>query len=179
MELSGTRDLVELLRAHPERTRRGEGQLGHTAPAGVNVGPALGQGAQEHVTRLAAGGHAPSALAGVHATVGKLKRLPGVVRLLGQEHGPVRRAHVETVAVRRQGLHACRHQRLDARRAQANQCAELVTPEAVGPPVSVDRVRELGAEPGQQAVAGKVPEGVVVLLESVQIEQEQRTRLVR
>ena len=51
------------------------------------------------------------------------------------------------------------------------QDAELVAAQAVGAAVARDRGGEIGAEALQQRVAGGVAEGVVVLLEAVEVEE--------
>ena len=66
-----------------------------------------------------------------------------------------------------------------AGRARVQHDAELVAAEPVGAPVAVHGVGEPLAQPHQQAVAGRVAEGVVVLLEAVEVEQHQRERSAR
>ena len=51
--------------------------------------------------------------------------------------------------------------------------AELVTSEPVGGRVVGERRLELRGEPLQQGVAGRMAEGVVVLLEAVEIEEDE------
>ena len=64
----------------------------------LEVGAPLGQRAEQHVARLAAGRHAAAALARVHAPVGELERHGRRVRLLGQHHDAERARDLEALA---------------------------------------------------------------------------------
>ena len=55
--------------------------------------------------------------------------------------------------------------------------AELIPAEAVGATPAPDDRLQLAAEPCEQRVAGGMTEGVVVALESVQVEEDERVRL--
>jgi hypothetical protein len=59
------------------------------------------------------------------------------------------------------------------------QDAELVAAEAVGASVAGDRRLKIAGETAQERVARGVTEGVVVLLEAVEVEERERARLVR
>src|SRR2546429_575450 len=73
------------------------------------------------------------------------------------------------------------HRRVDVvgehRAAGMQEHAELVAAEAVGRAASDYALLEGGAQPGEQRVAGRVAEGVVVPLESVEVEQNEHVRL--
>jgi len=58
----------------------------------------------------------------------------------------------------------------------ANQDAELVAAEAVRPALRGHRLGQGEPEPAQQQVSGRVPEGVVVGLEAVEVEDREQGR---
>ena len=67
--------------------------------------------------------------------------------------------------------------RITGGKASLKQDAELIAAQAVGRPVAQDRSRQGMAQVRQELVSGAVAEGVVVVLESVQVEEGER-RLV-
>ena len=67
---------------------------------------------------------------------------------------------------------APQHQRVLVGQRAAHEQAELVAAEAVG---AAD-ARQRGREPAQQRVARGVAEGVVVVLEAVEVEEDERVR---
>jgi len=69
--------------------------------------------------------------------------------------------------------------RVDAVVADGGQDAELVAAEPVGAAAKAHGGRQRGTEPGQQGVPGWMPEGVVVGLEAVEVEQHEQQRPLR
>ena len=65
-----------------------------------------------------------------------------------------------------------------SRRPEIEDDAELVATETVGGVVGTDPGRETAAEAAKQRVAGRVPEGVVVGLEAVEVEEREDVRSV-
>ena len=172
MQLGRARHVVELLAVHAQLAADRQRQVGGAAQVHVQVGLALGQAAQQHVARLAPGGDAPVALAGVHAPVGELQRLGRV----GDLHRRLAPTPCEVVTSKPSPCSASAATQASAStlqpgRPRVDDDAELVAAEPVGAAVAVHGVREPLAEPHQQAVAGGVAEGVVVLLEAVEVEQ--------
>ena len=100
----------------------------------------------------------------------------GVVTSIGATTDAVRGGHLETLAVLAPAPPRRRPPAAPPRPAPGGRHAELVAAEPVGAAVAVHRVRQPLAEPHQQPVAGGVAEGVVVLLEAVEVEQHQRAR---
>ena len=64
--------------------------------------------------------------------------------------------------------------RCSTRLRRGDQHAELVAAHAVGTPVGLDRGAQLAGEAGEQRVAGRVAEAVVVALEAVQVEDHEQ-----
>ena len=118
------------------------------------------------------------ALAGVHAPVGKLQGVRGRRGLLGQQTCRTS-VDLEALAALGERGRAGREQRVDARPGPADQRAELVAAQPVGAARPGDGVGEPRGQPHEQLVAGGVAEGVVVLLEAVEVEEEQRARRPR
>ena len=86
---------------------------------------------------------------------------------------------LEALAALVQRRGAGRENGVDAVAAGRDQHAELVAAEPVGVADVADSLGQPRREPHQQAVAGGVAEGVVVLLEAVEVEQEQGARVAR
>ena len=78
----------------------------------------------------------------------------------------------EALALLAQRRQARGEQGVEALRAERGHGAELVAAEAIGLPAG-ERRREAPAEPGQESIAGRVSEGVVVALEAVEVEHDE------
>ena len=61
--------------------------------------------------------------------------------------------------------------------AGGGEHAELVAPETIGPPMGPDAALERLAQAREQRVAREVAEGVVVVLEAIEVEEEQHRRV--
>ena len=72
-----------------------------------------------------------------------------------------------------------RQQRVELARIARHERAELVTAETVGRPAVAHGALETPRELREQPVAFEMPERVVVVLEAVEVEEDQRRRLVR
>ena len=121
----------------------------------------------------------PYPLLGVQPLVGELKRAGRIACLRRQDDGAVGARDLEALAALVHRGDDAVHVVADAVRVEPEQGAELVAAEPVGGAAAGDGLVETPAEPHQQGVAGRVPEGVVVVLEAVEIEQDQHRRLGR
>ena len=129
--------------------------------------------AEEDVFALAAGGAFAAVFLGVHPLVCDSERLAGVLGVFGHRREPVGACDLEAVAV----LAECRGGGAGVFLGAVGvlgEEAELVTAESVGRNTFPGRCRQLVAEPGEQRVSCRVPVGVVVDLEPVQVEQHER-----
>ena len=174
VQLRGAGEHVELLGVEPELApgpRRQLGDVGHVAP---QFRLALGQHLHQHVARLPAAGRAARVLVRVHALVGQLQRRLRARGLGGDLDDPVGGADVEALAVLAERLDRARDDRVEAAELAVEQETELVPAEAVGGAAALDRAGQRAAEPREQRVAGAVAERVVVGLEAVEIEEQQR-----
>jgi hypothetical protein len=176
VQLGRAGDLVELLAPHAEAARDGDGQLGDGAGVLAQRGLARVQGADEDVARLLADRRRLAVLARVHALVGDAQRRGRVLGLVREQHGPVGGGHGEALPRLGQGAGRAVEDRLDLVLAGRDEGAELVAAEAVGLAVLGDGELELRPEAGQEGVAGEVAEGVVVVLEAVEVEEQEDPR---
>ena len=136
---------------------------------------ALGEGAQQHVGALAARRGAPGVLLRVHALIGDQQSLLAAGRLAGDGDGAVGGGDGESVAML--GQRGGRRE-LDLRAgAGVGEHAELVAPETIGPAMGPDAALECLAQAREQRVAGEVAEGVVVVLEAIEVEEQQHRRV--
>ena len=111
---------------------------------------------------------------GVEALVGRLERLACVGRLVRQENGAERADDLEAFASFGERLAGAVDQRLRLAFTDRRDEAELVSPEPVDGPAVARDAGQLCAEPDEQRVAGRVPEGVVVVLEAVEVEEHEQ-----
>ena len=84
---------------------------------------------------------------------------------------------LEALAALVQRVQGAVHVVADAVLVEPEQGTELVAAEPVGGAAVGDRLVEAPAQPHQQGVAGRVPEGVVVVLEAVEIEEHEHRRV--
>ena len=153
----------------------GADQVRHAAEVAFEAGMALGERAQEHVGALAPRRGAPGVLVRIHTLIGDQEGLAGTRRLAGDGDGAIGGRDREPVAVL--GERGGRPE-LDLRaRAGVGQHAELVAAEAIGAPVGLNAALECLAQAREQRVAGKVAEGVVVVLEAVEVEEQEHRRV--
>ena len=121
----------------------------------------------------------PYSLLGVEPLVGELERAGRVRRLRRQDDGAVGARDLEALAALVQCSDGAFDVVADAVLVEPEQGAELVAAEPVGGAAIGDRLVEAPAQPHQQGVASRVPEGVVVVLEAVEIEQHEHRRVGR
>ena len=175
MQGRGEPDAQDLGRRQSEFGRHRFRELRDTDEMVFEVGMTLGQCAHEHLTGLL-GRRFPSALlVGVHALVGSLQCL-GRGRGLGrQEHEAMRSRDREagTVVCQRAGGALDDGFRVGVLRAQD---AELVAAHPVGRATARDEADELLAEASEQSIARGMAEGIVVVLEAVQVEHGEDVR---
>ena len=136
-------------------------------------GVSLDECAQEDVLALAAGRVLAAVLLGVHPLVCDSERLAGVLGVFGHRREPVGACDLEAVAVLAECLGGGAGVFLGAV-GVVGEDAELVPAESVGGNAFPGRGCQLLAEPGEQRVSCRVPVGVVVDLEAVQVEQHER-----
>ena len=108
--------------------------------------------------------------------VGHAQSLTELARLRRHQHRAVRATDGEAFAFLRQCCRStfCKIVRLAV--LDAGQHAELVAAESVGATLAVDRRAEPARDASEQRVARGVAERVVVRLESVQVEDDERER---
>jgi hypothetical protein len=138
----------------------------------------LGENSERETPCLLARGEPAAVLVGVHPLVGQVQGLRGG-RSLSRDGGKSERSpYRETVASLRQRLAAVA---CDAYRVRSfwDQCAELVATEPVNRPLALDRGGEAFAHATKQQVALWMAEGVVVALESVEVEHDEALRVGR
>ncbi|MEO8688662.1 MAG: hypothetical protein ABI611_10635, partial [Solirubrobacteraceae bacterium] len=173
MQLGGTAQILELLRWQRQPLADRDSQL-HDPPHVILEGwVALRQRAREHVAGLAAGRGAAAVLLHVHALVRKVRRPLGVSRLGGQRHPPEGAGDGEALASLTERGRGRRQQPVLLGRPGVGEHHELVTADAIRGAAGVHRLLERLAHPDQQGVAGRVPVGVVVGLEPVEVEDRQ------
>ena len=178
VQLGRDHDALDLVLVETEAARDLRGQRRHLVGVPPQLGHALLHRAPQHARALQAGRHAPAVLLGVEAAVRHAQRLVGVIGVARQRGGAGGRPDREAFALlgqRRAGALDQRLGRLAGR--PRGEHAELVAADAERRAVGGRRGRqEAGAEPGQQRVAGRVPVGVVVVLEAVEVEHQQHVR---
>src|SRR4051812_23755688 len=161
MKLCGARHLVELLGVEMNRVSELDCELGDASKVPVQLRLPLTQNAEEHVSHLALGRARAAALRRVHPAVREPQRGARVVGLLGQEDDAARACDREALAMGRQRRRRGRNRLTGLLRARGDD-AELVSTEAVGATVRLDRRLETFSELSQQRVAGGMTEAVVV-----------------
>ena len=178
VQLGRADQLVELLgvqaRARGRRPRRARPRRRVV----VEVGSRSAMHPHEQVARLAARAAAAAALAGVHALVGQRAAPRSASRASsGTTTRPCEAPIREAVAVLAQRVDgAPSTSGVVVVSAPSSEQAELVAAEPVGaPPTRGQR----GREPAQQRVAGRMAERVVVVLEAVEVEEDERVRASR
>ena len=100
----------------------------------------------------------------------------GVLRLAREHDRAVRGGDVEALAVLGQRRRRARDDRVGDLVARLEQRAELVAAHPERPPAPAQIGRQVRAQPHQQRVAGRVAEGVVVVLEAVEVEEHEHDR---
>jgi hypothetical protein len=160
-------DVVELGRAgdggalrlrHPQLVRHGLGELRHRVAVGAELGGALLQDPDENGLDLGRLRGTARVLIRIHPLVGELQRDGRVVRLSGQLRRAEGGRDVEALASLGQGDRPSGDDRGRCGDVPGDEQGELVAAEAVGAAAFADRVSELGAEPDQHGVAGRVAE---------------------
>ena len=179
VELRGAHDLVDVLARHAQPPRDEQSELADVAGVLRQARLACLDDSHQHVLGLLARAGTTAALVRVHPLVGKLQRVVGVGRLVREEHRAAGRADRESFARLGEGADGSRDGRLQLLRHDLQQDTELIAAEAVGAALHLHRRGQLGAQPGQQRVAGGVPERVVVVLEAVEVEQQEHARCAR
>ena len=149
-------------------------QLGDVGHVAAQLRLALGQHLHQHVARLPAAGRAARVLVRVHALVGELQRGLRARGLGGDLDDPVGGGDVEALAVLGERVDRAPDDRVEAPEPAVEQQAELVAAEPVGGAAALDRAGQRAAEPREQRVARRMPERVVVGLEAVEVEEQQR-----
>ena len=99
-----------------------------------------------------------------------------VEALVRKRHAAVGRCDEEPLTASGQRGGAVRRERVHLPGRARSQHTEFVAAHAVGGATSADCVQQRRAEARQQDIAGAVPIGVVVALESVEVEQHERVR---
>ena len=130
----------------------------------------LCQRSQQNLATLDPGGGSRAVLQCVHAQVGHPQRLGRAHSFGGEHDGAVGRRDREALSLL---LHRAGGAELGvgfARRSRAPHRAELVTAEPVCRAVTLYCVRQAPSDALEQAVTGKVAEGVVVGLEAIEVE---------
>ena len=115
-------------------------------------------------------------LLGVQPLVGQPQHLAGRPGIRWQGHGAAGSADCEPLAAFGQRRAPQLEDALRSAAVQLGEDTELVAAQAVGAADRPDGVVEVGAEAPQQGVADGVPEGVVVGLEAVEIEEDELVR---
>src|SRR5262249_37900341 len=146
-----------------------EAQLGDTADMLAERGLALLERLEQHRMRLGSR-EQELVLLRIEALVGDAQRLLGRGRLVGQDRAAESRGYLERLARLGERLWRAVEERLDLGRPDRRHGAELVAAEPVAGPGVADGGLELAGEPGEERVARRVTEGVVVALEPVQVE---------
>ena len=126
---------------------------------------------EEQIARLPLRRDAVVVLLGVHALVDDAQRRRRVAGLTRQEGEAARRA--DRLVLLGQRLERLADRVLELGRRPVQEHAELVSAQPVGGARRRERRRQAGAEPRQQRVAGRVPVGVVVGLEPVEVEHRE------
>ena len=141
----------------------------------LEVRVALGQCAHENLAGLLGRRFPPALLVGIHALIRPLQRFGGGRGLGRQEHEAMCSGDGEAGAVVRKGAGGALDDGLGVRVLRA-QDAELVAAHPVRRATARDEAVELLAEARQQGVAGGMAEGIVVVLEAVQVEHGEDVR---
>ena len=182
VQLGRARQHVELLADHPQAPPHRERQRTDAALVLLQVRVALLEGLQQHVAQLLHRARlARLVLAPVQPLVGQLHDRRRVAALRGDAHDAVRRPDREARPALGEGRDAGLHER---RVGRAGACCGTARrtrrrPSGRPCPAGATIVLQLVAEARQQRVARRVPEGVVVALEPVQVVQHQLPRLAR
>ena len=151
------------------------GERGDLVQVAVEAGLRLLEHGHQRVAGLLAHrGPAALALVLVEPLVGQVERVLGVGRLVGHQHHAEGARDVEAPAGVAQGLVRGGGQRRQLLALAAGHDAELVAAEAVAAAPVRHGVREVAAEARQQRVADRMAEAVVVGLEAVEVEHDQR-----
>ena len=178
VQLGGVADLLDLVVAELQQQRGRLGEVGDAAEVAAQVRVALGQRAQQHVLALAARGRAAGVLLRVHALVGDPQRLGDVRRLERAARSRRRSSRSRSPrrarrARRRRRRRAARATRRPGRSSAQNSSPPMRKAE----PRPRRKPARLAPSRDQQRVAGRVAEGVVVVLEAVEVEEHEHERL--
>ena len=136
---------------------------------------ALGQCAHENLAGLLGGRLPPALLVGVHALVRPLQSFGGGRGFGRHEHAAVCSGDREAGAVVCQRASGALDDGLRVRILRA-QDAELVAAHPVGRATAGDEAAELLAEASEQGISGGMAEGIVVVLEAVEVEHGEDMR---
>ena len=175
VELGRLYELIDLGLRELEQLGRLGGELGDAVSMPGEQRVPLHQHAQEGIGRLASRRRALAVLLVVHPLICNAQGGRGVAGLVRDPDEAVRDRDLESLAVLAEGGGRSRH---GERRVALDrqERAELVAAHPVGARQRPDRALEGGSEPGQQRIAGRVAERVVVALEPVQVEENEYLR---
>ena len=161
------------LAAQPEAARDPGGELADQPSLGVEFRLHRLHGLQQHVLGLRSGPSAAAPLVRVHPLVGQFNRTVGGVGLVRKQNHAERAAHRELWARLAHGGRGRGDGLVGSASVQVDPRAEFITAEPIRRAGVRDGIPELGAHPRQERVPGEVTEGVVVVLEAIEVEQEE------
>ncbi len=154
----------------------GVGAVGDGDGVAAELGVANGLHAEQRVLDLADGGGAAGVLLGVHALVGDAQGVVGAVGFGRERDRAVGAADPEAVALLGERERGAVEERDGILGPDLEEHAELVAAHAEDLPAGADVFAQVGAEAGEEDVARRMAEGVVVVLEAVEVEQGERDR---
>ena len=163
----------------PRPRRRAVASASSATPSrwAKSSGIALAQRPDEHVLASGASRTRPRVLLRVHALVGDPQRLGRVHRLAREHDRAVGAGDGEALAALGQRACGARDDRVGDLVARVEERAELVAAHPERAAAAGQVGREVAAEADEQRVAGGVAEGVVVVLEAVEVEQDEHERV--
>src|SRR5581483_7985786 len=160
---------VDLLRVEPQLAADRHGEPRDALVMVRQLGLAVAKDRDQELVGLAIDATAALGLLRVHAPIGEPQDLAGD-RRLGRDQDRARRsAYPEALALLGEGASPRLDDSIDGPAERRNEDAELVPPEAVGASSRLHVRRQLRSEAAEEAVPGRVAEGVVVELEAVEV----------
>ena len=154
-------------------------QVGHVVKMAIQLRLALLQHLHERVAGLASDGCAAAvALLLVEPLVGQVERRRHVGGLLRHDHQAVGTAHREAAAAVGEGRAGLGRQLHELAGRAVRDHAEFIAAEAVCPTGLAHGLTQPPPEAREQGIADRVAEAVVVLLEAIEVEHRQPTRVL-